>query len=535
MARCTTFATRYQLQGPWWERLVGACYGPRDAFADDVRRDGNTNPFDVTLRLSGQRAYDAHFNDLTPVPASEDALHLHVRATAPQLARVIEILDSRATVLAQALAAAAIGEPAVEVIVLDDGDSDEGSAPSPPAGQLPRRRRPTQPGNADPADAPTAAAAAETDAADLDSSSEDEDDTACAGCGDMAADGPRGSMLLCDICPIGWHLSCLTPPLLAVPEGDWACPQCTATAAAGGGAEPRVLNSAALPSGSAAASAMPRVCMVCDFTASANHSLALHVREEWATHRAAYSDPAAAATLPARWRCPGEGCGKLWSKRPPGLSPCCAGVNLVAIALKPGPRGGQTAAAGTPARRVHFSPPAAGATATPPRGRSSGAASPGGRGGSASPGRRRDGAGAAADLRLGTSGGGLDYSGVLLAFDRANLANLRAIFESEWPPVLEVLPKSLREGICDAIAYFVAVYQQHKSASAYLALLTMLKLVFFNPSTGQKHEQTLRAILEKRLRMWREGDLTGLISEARRIYREKHAGRDSRARHADAE
>jgi hypothetical protein len=33
-------------------------------------------------------------------------------------------------------------------------------------------------------------------------------------------------MLLCDDCDKGYHTSCLTPPLLAVPEGEWLCPQC---------------------------------------------------------------------------------------------------------------------------------------------------------------------------------------------------------------------------------------------------------------------------------------------------------------------
>jgi hypothetical protein len=34
-------------------------------------------------------------------------------------------------------------------------------------------------------------------------------------------------MLLCDKCCKGYHLSCLTPPLLEVPEGDWLCTQCS--------------------------------------------------------------------------------------------------------------------------------------------------------------------------------------------------------------------------------------------------------------------------------------------------------------------
>jgi hypothetical protein len=34
------------------------------------------------------------------------------------------------------------------------------------------------------------------------------------------------TMVICDICSIGWHLECLTPPLLEVPVGQWACLEC---------------------------------------------------------------------------------------------------------------------------------------------------------------------------------------------------------------------------------------------------------------------------------------------------------------------
>lgn len=33
-------------------------------------------------------------------------------------------------------------------------------------------------------------------------------------------------MLLCDSCNRGWHTYCLTPPLSAVPKGDWLCDNC---------------------------------------------------------------------------------------------------------------------------------------------------------------------------------------------------------------------------------------------------------------------------------------------------------------------
>lgn len=42
---------------------------------------------------------------------------------------------------------------------------------------------------------------------------------------------PEG-MLICDCCDQGWHCACLQPPLSAVPEGDWWCPVCAATAEA---------------------------------------------------------------------------------------------------------------------------------------------------------------------------------------------------------------------------------------------------------------------------------------------------------------
>ena len=35
-------------------------------------------------------------------------------------------------------------------------------------------------------------------------------------------------MLLCDACPVAWHLHCLQPPLFEVPSGAWFCPDCCA-------------------------------------------------------------------------------------------------------------------------------------------------------------------------------------------------------------------------------------------------------------------------------------------------------------------
>jgi hypothetical protein len=46
---------------------------------------------------------------------------------------------------------------------------------------------------------------------------------ACQVC---ASPRDAASMLLCDGCGTGWHLACLVPPLDAVPEGSWVCPEC---------------------------------------------------------------------------------------------------------------------------------------------------------------------------------------------------------------------------------------------------------------------------------------------------------------------
>lgn len=45
----------------------------------------------------------------------------------------------------------------------------------------------------------------------------------CMECGDKR----RGyQMVLCDRCSRGWHIGCLKPPLLAIPEGQWVCTRC---------------------------------------------------------------------------------------------------------------------------------------------------------------------------------------------------------------------------------------------------------------------------------------------------------------------
>ena len=45
----------------------------------------------------------------------------------------------------------------------------------------------------------------------------------CAVCG-LVGDDTR--TLLCDNCDKEYHMECLTPPLTAIPEGDWYCPRC---------------------------------------------------------------------------------------------------------------------------------------------------------------------------------------------------------------------------------------------------------------------------------------------------------------------
>jgi remodeling and spacing factor 1 len=52
---------------------------------------------------------------------------------------------------------------------------------------------------------------------------EEVDDCPCQKCG--KSDHPEW-ILLCDRCDNGWHCSCLRPPLLVIPEGDWFCPPC---------------------------------------------------------------------------------------------------------------------------------------------------------------------------------------------------------------------------------------------------------------------------------------------------------------------
>mmetsp|Transcript_5803 Transcript_5803/g.14747 ORF Transcript_5803/g.14747 Transcript_5803/m.14747 type:complete len:423 (-) Transcript_5803:484-1752(-) len=60
--------------------------------------------------------------------------------------------------------------------------------------------------------------------ASLESSHDPYDGLCCALCSSGEHDE---SILLCDGCDAGFHMACLTPPLLQVPSGDWFCSFCT--------------------------------------------------------------------------------------------------------------------------------------------------------------------------------------------------------------------------------------------------------------------------------------------------------------------
>lgn len=53
------------------------------------------------------------------------------------------------------------------------------------------------------------------------------DDFFCEICTADSAEDEK-NVVMCDHCARGYHISCLSPPLAAVPEGDWFCPLCPA-------------------------------------------------------------------------------------------------------------------------------------------------------------------------------------------------------------------------------------------------------------------------------------------------------------------
>lgn len=50
----------------------------------------------------------------------------------------------------------------------------------------------------------------------------------CRDCGCCVCSGKQNprEIILCDECDKAYHINCLIPPLEAVPEDDWYCPNC---------------------------------------------------------------------------------------------------------------------------------------------------------------------------------------------------------------------------------------------------------------------------------------------------------------------
>jgi hypothetical protein len=60
---------------------------------------------------------------------------------------------------------------------------------------------------------------AETGPVEVDAELEDND--FCMYCGET------GELIICDGCNQSCHLTCLDPPLMDIPDGDWYCPECS--------------------------------------------------------------------------------------------------------------------------------------------------------------------------------------------------------------------------------------------------------------------------------------------------------------------
>ena len=56
--------------------------------------------------------------------------------------------------------------------------------------------------------------------ADDSDDNDDKNDDTCTRCGDA------GDLVCCDSCPRSYHMECVVPPMLSLPEGTWHCPRC---------------------------------------------------------------------------------------------------------------------------------------------------------------------------------------------------------------------------------------------------------------------------------------------------------------------
>ncbi len=55
---------------------------------------------------------------------------------------------------------------------------------------------------------------------------EDDDEDIVDACQVCRGAGDEDQTLLCDVCDLGYHMFCLTPPLTRLPPGEWICPKC---------------------------------------------------------------------------------------------------------------------------------------------------------------------------------------------------------------------------------------------------------------------------------------------------------------------
>jgi hypothetical protein len=99
-------------------------------------------------------------------------------------------------------------------------------------------------------------------------------------CGVCAGGENDDLMLLCDFqdCKGGYHMYCLNPPMLKVPEGEWLCPQHDGSNGATAGAKP---GTAPLISPSGEPMQVIFCCCLLDRSHAKTQSLALDLRFSW--------------------------------------------------------------------------------------------------------------------------------------------------------------------------------------------------------------------------------------------------------------